>query len=415
MTVEDKKDFSKPPFEVYLCAEDNTVTFDNYEAVSEWAEKQLELWQSANVLRSVLGQASEQAWQHLIRPFNQLRNSANVAISNTDENSRQGARSSISQHLELLENGTIATADSPVGTRIIEDIDRSPNDAAARMVWIVGHELTGGVTMSPAMWMNIIKVGIEEQAGTVDARVHKSRLTKLYNEWNKSFSETQKACKETFSEFEDETRKRLRQGIRLGGQAIRRIVSADRAYAATVRDHTAELDRIRKAFIGEMRLRGPARYWLWRMIVQWGSAVLGFAAFAGISIGSVYGLWTNWETIFSFSTDASVPNAAVPGVKGFNLIPIAMLTLPVILLLWLLRLVSRFYVGALASARDAGHRRMLIKTYLALMAEPDAGMQDTDRLLVLQALFRPENPNNDDDAPPPNLLEIINRTVNPQR
>lgn len=49
----------------------------------------------------------------------------------------------------------------------------------------------------------------------------------------------------------------------------------------------------------------------------------------------------------------------------------------------------------------------MITTFEALVHAPDNKITPDALLLILQAVFRPLQPSSEDDAPPPNLLEIM--------
>jgi hypothetical protein len=374
MSTKDPNDFSEPPFDVYIEAEDETVTFESYEVLADWAENQSELWEPARALSSHETSVTQQAWQNLHNFFTGLRSLATSAV-HPDTNTSQNAR-----------NG----------------IPDDPAAAAARLVWATRDRLNSAQPLTPEFLTKIVEVGIEDQAGQTEPRVHKARLTRLHKEWNDTFRDTQ-----------TEGRRRLGQGIRLGAAALRRVNAARRDHEKAIHDHKDEMYRIESTFKERMRLQAPATYWTGRAKMQTAISCAAFVGFTAIGVSAAYGLWSNWAGILVLVAASSSGTTATAGTD-FNLLPAAMLTVPAILLLWLLRLVSRIFTSALGSARDAALRGTLIQTYLSLMGEPDAGMQEPDRLLILQALFRPEHSGSDDDAPPPNLLEIIRNATSPR-
>ena len=72
-----------------------------------------------------------------------------------------------------------------------------------------------------------------------------------------------------------------------------------------------------------------------------------------------------------------------------------------------MRLMSRLYVQSLHVTRDAEIRAALTKTFLNLGADTKNRIKDAERILILNALFRPPGATSDDDTLPPNLIEAI--------
>ncbi len=85
---------------------------------------------------------------------------------------------------------------------------------------------------------------------------------------------------------------------------------------------------------------------------------------------------------------------------------IVLVTLPGLAFFWFLRLISRIFVTNLHNMADAGLRATMVSTFLALMKDETNPVSPDERLLVLQALFRPAGESGD-DAAPTNLMEKI--------
>ncbi|MGB0683984.1 MAG: hypothetical protein ACPGOV_14835 [Magnetovibrionaceae bacterium] len=83
------------------------------------------------------------------------------------------------------------------------------------------------------------------------------------------------------------------------------------------------------------------------------------------------------------------------------------ITLPAVAIAWFMRLCSRFIFHSLEGKADAERRALMADTYLALKNEEGSELDEKERFLILNALFRPPGAKSDDDAPPPNLLEIL--------
>ena len=84
---------------------------------------------------------------------------------------------------------------------------------------------------------------------------------------------------------------------------------------------------------------------------------------------------------------------------------IALLAPVVILLLWLFKIVARSHMINQQHAMECRQRETMIYTFLALTHDQSEKITDAERLIVLQALFRPSGARADDESLPSNILE----------
>lgn len=376
MSRYNSKDFTGPPFDLYIPSADATLQFSDYPAVREWATKQKKLWAPASKLAKVHSPLTKQAYNSIASFFDKL---SQIRIPADGQ-----AIETVKQQLTQLGEGIYPTADSPIGLSILEGIDKYPRTAAARMVWAV--QAIDGFThpISADFLVTLINVRIEDQIGHTEPRIQKARLTKLFKEWQGRLEDMERKFRNQFD-----------YSIRASKDQLHEV-------STDYLDHADEWARIKRTFEEDIRLKAPASYWAERAQQSLRTANTALLWFFGISGFSVVALAFIFPFVFEQLTSMG---------SGFNLAPTVLITLPAILLLWFLRLIARRHVNSLATARDAQHRQTMIQTYLALMAEEGSGVTEQDRLLILQALFRPENPSGDDDAPPPHLLEIMTKAA----
>lgn len=88
---------------------------------------------------------------------------------------------------------------------------------------------------------------------------------------------------------------------------------------------------------------------------------------------------------------------------------LVLVTLPVALYIWLIRIVVRFNMRSLLLMDDAMQRNTMLETYLHLV-EQDASVK-ADRPLILEALFRRTPGHGPEAIEPPNLTDIIKLNV----
>lgn len=95
------------------------------------------------------------------------------------------------------------------------------------------------------------------------------------------------------------------------------------------------------------------------------------------------------------------------GSFGFG--AIAIITIPIAAIAWVLRIFTRFALQNLTLAQDASQRRIIFDTYIKLVQETAPQMSENDRALMLAAIFRPLPGAHQADVAPPNLLDLIGK------
>lgn len=164
-----------------------------------------------------------------------------------------------------------------------------------------------------------------------------------------------------------------------------------------------ELDAFKVRYEEKARLHLPTEYWAKKGTRHFGSAIAAFLVFVGVIAGVGYLVLEHFGQIWSHLKDLQSNSAgSIVSVTG-----LAFVTMPAIAFFWILKHISRVFVENLAQSNDAAQRRVMMQTYLALVGDPTAKVSDQERLLVLNALFRPSATHGSDDAPPASLIDLI--------
>lgn len=172
------------------------------------------------------------------------------------------------------------------------------------------------------------------------------------------------------------------------------------AHAQMIEDHRKAIEALKQQFLTEMALRGPVQYWAERAgkgyTIAW-RWLAGFLAAAFGIFGAV--VWAG-PGLLSLLKDSNnqISLAAVP-----------LLVAALIPLLWILRHFARLFTDNLADARDAAQRSALTSTYLALSAQEKVEFTKEERVIIMQALFRPSPAQPADEGVPVPLLELLKR------
>jgi hypothetical protein len=106
--------------------------------------------------------------------------------------------------------------------------------------------------------------------------------------------------------------------------------------------------------------------------------------------------------------------AQLPRKSPDNDIPygvVALCFVPIIAIGWILRIGARWITNSLTLGEDAEQRRAMLDTYFSLVGDPNAKMEETDRILILNAIFRPLPGYQTEDVAPPTLLDLAKDAV----
>jgi Family of unknown function (DUF6161) len=164
------------------------------------------------------------------------------------------------------------------------------------------------------------------------------------------------------------------------------LEKSDSGFSQANKTHEAELEKIRASFREEMNLRAPREYWAAKRLRHRTSS-------------------TVWAVTFGIFCAVSIAAAVLAGIYaanlmakndagGFRAADWILLGVPTLIALWVLRFIHRQATAHLALMADADERVTMVETYLALQTE--GKIDQIERPLVLQPLFRPVGVTGDD-------------------
>jgi ElaB/YqjD/DUF883 family membrane-anchored ribosome-binding protein len=90
---------------------------------------------------------------------------------------------------------------------------------------------------------------------------------------------------------------------------------------------------------------------------------------------------------------------------------VALCFVPIIAIGWILRIGAKWITNSLTLSEDAEQRRAMLDTYFSLVGDPNAKMEEKDRILILNAIFRPLPGYQTEDVAPPSLLDLVKDAV----
>jgi hypothetical protein len=121
-----------------------------------------------------------------------------------------------------------------------------------------------------------------------------------------------------------------------------------------------------------------------------------------ILIGLVFSL----RDLATFAKELHAPGEPI------SLTPLLVLGTPLFFVIWICRLVARQLQMNIAQRNDANERAVMTQTYLALLEQNKAS--ENDRILILNALFRPTTAAGVDDGAPPHWFDLLMERVKPK-
>ncbi|WP_417416218.1 DUF6161 domain-containing protein [Hoeflea sp.] len=164
-----------------------------------------------------------------------------------------------------------------------------------------------------------------------------------------------------------------------------------------------ELQQLHDLYEQKLQLEWPSTYW------RDATRKANLSAWAWLAVFSVMVLVPLLLLILNFGAITSHVAAISSDSGGISLGTAVLVTAPIFAYGWLLKHISRGYVQNFLLAADASHRRMMVLTYLAIAKRKYTDISQSDRALILNALFRPVAPNTGDDGPPTGILELIKK------
>ena len=161
-----------------------------------------------------------------------------------------------------------------------------------------------------------------------------------------------------------------------------------------------EWDTLRNTFESQLRLEAPVKYWQDRADATSKVAKRSLFAFSAISIAII-------GVLILFGPEFLERVSTMNNVGPFT--TLAFVSIPALTALWGLKHVARLFVLNIERSSDARLRETMTTTFLALTKEGTATVGQDERLLILEALFRPPAPTPSDDGHLSGLSALLSR------
>lgn len=225
---------------------------------------------------------------------------------------------------------------------------------------------------------------------------------------------------------------RIGGGLNVGGDILKTLMAAPRVeFARKIETHLTELEdsaktieekhaldrdawtswmkegenrqeQLEKLYGEKLALEAPAQNWQEKYVNYiWASRLWKFVFFVMIGV-ILLSIYFGADAISEYLKKVAAGGSATAVLRG-----VVVISAPSLLYAWLLKHVSRTIILYDNLAVDASHRKTMVMTYLSLAKQKESGISETERSIILNALFRPAPPHTHDDGPPSGLIDLI--------
>jgi hypothetical protein len=191
------------------------------------------------------------------------------------------------------------------------------------------------------------------------------------------------------------------QAVKVAKEAMRGSQQIAEEFEKFYEEKSALISGLEELFRKKLPVEEPAAFWGGIAASKTNQLYFWLFVFSAAAVGPIAAVVCYWGWI-----SPELAKLTTAG-NGLSLAGVAALTIPAVLYGWLLKNLSRILIQTMNVADDAAHRRALAITWLGLVAENRLGLTDEDRVLVLNAMFRPIPPYTQDEGPPAGLAEFI--------
>lgn len=386
---------AKPLIEVDLGDNGGGLSFGSIKHAQDWIDREIRVWEGFSTGLS-LGEASRPIMERQLQLPREIQDS--LAQARQLEDTEQAglvqrvqdllaryaeygsvcSRSELGKAISHLQQsgrgpvglGALASALGIPAAKIAE----LPKLDQGRLAMVLAGYLVG-TTFNVVNWSDLpeYQSRMEEQLDTLDGIVRQTQQER------KEFTEQGKAANAEVSEY---------------------VRNQRDSWGEFFRSAKGDYDGLKRAYEEQLRLQAPATYWRKRAEVTSLAAKFALVFFAA---GAIFLAWA----VVEHGPSLLARLAEVGEVDSLG--TLAMLSIPTLTVLWVLRQIARLFVTNLESSADAKLRETMATTYLALAKEGTGSVGEKERLMVLEALFRPPAPHNADDGHFGGALEILTR------
>lgn len=364
------------PFEIRISGLETPIRFKTLKQLNEWAGAERARWQE--LLRR------SEAWGATVRDH--VANNSNLF-----HRLEAASESTIQAAIKFFSGQNPICSKAPIGRAIFALAAANIDAAIARyaMECQLPIQLTDRNVLPVVN--GLIQASLFERDPQSLRGIERAAFARLRTEWDEQMQTLEQS---------------VQANIEAGKTTISQIMALrdqeEKTFAEALALHKKSMKDLEELYEKELRVGAPADYWSSLASGQRWAAIGFFGAFCAVGTWAGLTIWINRLELIGFGKELA---------DQVNIGTVALFSIPTLIVLWVMRLLAKQFIRISALFFDAKHRVVLVQTYKALIADPDSKVTEDQRLLILQALFRPGPDGAADDAPPPSLLELMTRSV----
>lgn len=399
-----------PPLEVTLASSAAPVLFHEVAEAKAWIEREAEVWGPyfADPWPSVGGPY----WAPLRRLQKTISGIRSAIVGAEADSSPSVRPDNFVGVFEPYKNGECLQVDSPLAKRAIEFLSAATTlterRSAAAFLCAATNTNVGFNALAQSgdpsipWFLGMINYSALS-ASPVDARrLIDSTIEATLGKWQ--------------SVLNDQKGKHLSELELI--QQTQAAIAADQenqrdAFTKQIADNKKQLEKVEEFYTEGLRTQAPTKYWTDKARSHGTIGYVSFGVFAASALalaGAAY--WLGLDLVDAIAQIQGAANGLVGLETALSRFLIFLV--PSFFAVWLLRTILRIALSNLALADDARHRVTLIQTFRSLL-EHEKKLEAPDRILMLQALFRPSPGSGDDESAPPNWFDVLVSRIKPSK
>lgn len=385
----------KPLIEIDLGTNGGNLAFYEPSEIIKWAEHERQAWEFVQSYGSPDNFISDY-WNRFDSKCSAIISHAQILTKSKETPPNEKYLGELRNHFEPFVSGSLIFSGSARGI-FLQDLkgkDKREKEAAAGALWYfqqrggqarVTRDSLRGLTEAVFFEHGIKGAGVAERKIFDDLS---ARLRDTENQYRTSLDE-QKNSSDKFSE----AAAGLLSGQKLTHEQL--VTGQTTTFESLLNATKSKLEIFEQIYNQKLATSAPVTYWQRKRVAH-----NLFSVVMAVSIGLTF--WFGGlqlaDIVKLFLKDA-VPKPS----------EIAIVIISGTLLIWLLRILVRLFLSQIHLAQVAAERVVMMQAYLSLLKE-QASLQERDRSLIIEMLFRPSATGIvKDDATPPGLAEIISR------
>jgi hypothetical protein len=373
-----------------------TLRFDSGEELASWVDAEVGMWSELFATENKAPFAGNFI-NHVQTGLNTLQtNARKLAEGTVDPNTLQRITSVLTE----IQEGGIPLSSTPWVATALSIAEHDSDAATAMLILSVPKDrldATGNIQNNSQSFFRGIVNGIQAHLSEGSVAQEKT-LANLRRRWDGRYRQLHNREEKAAQSLENEIKRQKR--IERSATSVFTTLrdSWEKDFGDAYSEHEQKMSDMQQAFSTKMELQASELFWKDKENNNRTRASTAREKFNKIAAGGLI-------AYLLYSGGVAVVFSEL--VAAFSPLSAAIFGVPLGLLIWVLRFYSQDYRTNLALADDAHERHSMVLAFKAL--EFDGLIPAEERLVVLQALFRPHGRPPEDTVPVPVWDAFITR------